>query len=211
MSILGWVTLAVGYGLGLYLWYMTLCFWKLLRAASADVRRVARAIAALPIIRYRNKEGATRRCSPAAARARAARATASSTATTRRARSASPTFEEGEALRVLPCHLFRKECIDEWVQRQGISASCPLCKHALVPRAADDAPAADDDAPADGAPASVEPLVASPDAAAADDGAGVAISRPPRRRPTGRRPPRTPRARRTTTMATATVACRRFR
>ena len=33
----------------------------------------------------------------------------------------------------------------------------------------------------------------------------------PRRRPTGRRPPRTPRARRTTTMATATVACRRFR
>ena len=57
MSILGWVTLAVGYGLGLYLWYMTLCFWKLLRAASADVRRVARAIAALPIIRYRNKEG----------------------------------------------------------------------------------------------------------------------------------------------------------
>ena len=73
---------------------------------------------------------------------------------------------------MLPCrHLFRKECIDEWVQRQGISASCPLCKHALVPRAADDAD--DDDAPADGAPASVEPLVASPDAAAADDGAGV--------------------------------------
>ena len=174
MSILGWVTLAVGYGLGLYLWYMTLCFWKLLRAASADVRRVARAIAALPIIRYRNKEGRDAPLLPGGGEGEGGEGDGVEYGDNASCAICLSDFEEGEALRVLPCrHLFRKECIDEWVQRQGISASCPLCKHALVPRAADDAPADDDDAPADGAPASVEPLVASPAAAAADDGAGV--------------------------------------
>ena len=30
-------------------------------------------------------------------------------------------------------HEFCKSCIDVWIQRQGLAASCPLCKRMLVP------------------------------------------------------------------------------
>ena len=72
MTILGWVTLASGgvcslflpagararlsaprallraQAAGLYIWYMFVCFWQLLRRATEDVRRVRRVIASLP-------------------------------------------------------------------------------------------------------------------------------------------------------------------
>ena len=52
MTILGWVTLAAGAVIGLYLQYMLLCFWVGVRASREDVRRVLRVIAALPMRRY---------------------------------------------------------------------------------------------------------------------------------------------------------------
>lgn len=51
-SILGWVTCATAVAAALYLWYMVLCFWKVLRKATEDIRRVLRAIASLPARRY---------------------------------------------------------------------------------------------------------------------------------------------------------------
>ena len=35
MTILAWVNIGVGYAMTLYMWYMCLCFWKVLRVASA--------------------------------------------------------------------------------------------------------------------------------------------------------------------------------
>ena len=66
VSILGWVTLAVGYGLGLYLWYMTLCFWKLLRAARRSIACAASRARSprCPSYATATRRGATRRCSP---------------------------------------------------------------------------------------------------------------------------------------------------
>ena len=55
MSILGWVTIGVGYLIALYLWYMYLCFWWLLHAATADARLVKQAIAALPVLKHKGK------------------------------------------------------------------------------------------------------------------------------------------------------------
>ena len=55
MTILGWVTIGVGYALAMYLWYMCVCFWKMLRVASADRRRVTRALATLPTLKFKGK------------------------------------------------------------------------------------------------------------------------------------------------------------
>ena len=35
MTILAWVNIGVGYAMTLYMWYMCLCFWKVLHVASA--------------------------------------------------------------------------------------------------------------------------------------------------------------------------------
>ena len=52
MSILGWVSAGTVGGVILYMWYMCMCFWRTMRLASADMRRVRRAIAALPSRKY---------------------------------------------------------------------------------------------------------------------------------------------------------------
>jgi hypothetical protein len=31
-------------------------------------------------------------------------------------------------------HLYHKQCIDLWIRRQALSATCPLCKRGLVPQ-----------------------------------------------------------------------------
>ena len=58
MTILAWVNIGVGYAMTLYMWYMCLCFWKVLHVASADRRRVARALATLPTLRFKGKVAA---------------------------------------------------------------------------------------------------------------------------------------------------------
>ena len=55
MTILGWVTLAAGITAGIYVYYMIVCFWRLLRQASEDIRRVRRTINSLPLKRYRRE------------------------------------------------------------------------------------------------------------------------------------------------------------
>merc|ERR1740124_462619 len=60
MTILGWVTIGVGYALAMYLWYMCVCFWKMLRVASADRRRVTRALATLPTLKFKGKTATAR-------------------------------------------------------------------------------------------------------------------------------------------------------
>jgi len=49
MSILGWVTIGVGFFFAGWLGYLVISFWKLLRTAGADLRLVTRAIASLPV------------------------------------------------------------------------------------------------------------------------------------------------------------------
>ena len=61
MTILGWVTIGVGYALAMYLWYMCVCFWKMLRVASADRRRVTRALATLPTLKFKGKTATAQR------------------------------------------------------------------------------------------------------------------------------------------------------
>mmetsp|Transcript_7215 Transcript_7215/g.18836 ORF Transcript_7215/g.18836 Transcript_7215/m.18836 type:complete len:437 (+) Transcript_7215:55-1365(+) len=119
MSILGWVSGAGSAGLGIYLWYMCVCYWVLLRRRNENVHRVRRAIASLPCRKYAkaavedggeegDEHGTCAICLG--------------------------DFEEGEEVRLLPCmHEFCKPCIDQWIERQGLSASCPLCKRLLVP------------------------------------------------------------------------------
>ena len=123
MSILGWVTVGSGACAALYVWYMIFCYWAMLRAKGEDTRRVLRAIAALPCRKY---------------------ALPPSSATDEEGAEEGGTcaiclgdFEAGEEVRLLPClHEFCKPCIDVWIERQGLSASCPLCKRMLVPRRA---------------------------------------------------------------------------
>ena len=55
MTILGWVNIGVGYAMVLYMWYMCVCFWKMLHVASADQRRVTRALATLPTLKFKGK------------------------------------------------------------------------------------------------------------------------------------------------------------
>ena len=53
MTILGWVNIGVGYAMVMYMWYMCVCFWKMLHVASADQRRVTRALATLPTLKFK--------------------------------------------------------------------------------------------------------------------------------------------------------------
>ena len=55
MTILGWVNIGVGYAMVMYMWYMCVCFWKMLHVASADQRRVTRALATLPTLKFKGK------------------------------------------------------------------------------------------------------------------------------------------------------------
>eukprot|EP00908_Phaeocystis_cordata_P015804 Transcript_26994.p2 GENE.Transcript_26994~~Transcript_26994.p2 ORF type:complete len:294 (+),score=105.79 Transcript_26994:92-973(+) len=126
MTILGWVTVGVVYTIAVYLLYMCVCFWKLLREASADARRVARALATLPTLKFRGKAATAM-----------GEALLGGPDVGESCAICLSEYEEGEELRVLPCkHSFRRECIDAWISRQGISASCPLCKQIIVPSAA---------------------------------------------------------------------------
>jgi hypothetical protein len=124
MSVLGWVLLAAVAGLAIYFWYLSACYYVELRARNEDVRRVRKAISSLPCRRFvmpptpadggesgnGGDEGPT--CSICLGE-----------------------FGEGEEVRLLPCmHEFCKDCIDSWILRQGIAASCPLCKRMLIPR-----------------------------------------------------------------------------
>ena len=152
MSILGWVTIATIGGIGAYMWWMVVSYWILLRAKNEDVRRVMRAIASLPCRRYHLSKA-----SPATGRAGGV---ASSAGGQQQSDARPPAgagvaaaedddeeeagtcaiclgdFEEGDEVRLLPCmHEFCKECIDGWISRQGLQASCPLCKRMLIPRA----------------------------------------------------------------------------
>ena len=121
MTILGWVTIGAGYSMALYLWYMTICFWKLLRDAGADSRRVAHALATLPTLRFKPKAAAREPL------------LGSDDDVSESCAICLSEYEEGEELRALPCkHVFRRECIDSWISRQGISATCPLCKQLIV-------------------------------------------------------------------------------
>jgi hypothetical protein len=49
MSILGWVTIGVGFLLAVWLGHLVLSFWRMLRVAGADRRLVARAISSFPV------------------------------------------------------------------------------------------------------------------------------------------------------------------
>ena len=75
-------------------------------------------------------------------------------------------FEAGEEVRLLNCmHEFCKECIDVWIERQGMSASCPLCKRLLIADAAPGRNAQQRRTPAPAAPAagsSSDAAVSSP-------------------------------------------------
>jgi len=122
MSILGWIALGACFVVVLYLWYMCACFWHLLRRSGVASRRVVQAIRALPMKQYHrdaaDEDSELDSCAICLS-----------------------DFEEGELVRELPCgHQFRKPCIDLWIRRQGMSASCPLCKRALIPREVEDAP-----------------------------------------------------------------------
>lgn len=115
MNVLGWIALGASFTLGLYLWYMSFCFFAQLRKAGEDTRRVLRAISALPLSRHFCRDARDSAEAPSCAICLSE-------------------FEEGELVRALPCgHEFRKHCIDLWIRKQGLSASCPLCKRLLVP------------------------------------------------------------------------------
>jgi len=123
MTILGWVTIAVGYLVSLYFWYMYLWFWRLLREATADARLVRQAISSLQILRHKGKDT---EIPVLEGREPSETATCAICLCD---------FETNEELRLLPCvHLFHKPCIDVWIRRQGLAASCPLCKRLLLPR-----------------------------------------------------------------------------
>lgn len=126
MTILGWVTVGIGYAMAIYLYYMCVCFWRLLREASADTRRVARALASLPTVRFKEKTTAANE--PLLPGGEQNQDAGESCAI------CLSEYEDGEELRLLPCkHVFRRECIDAWITRQGVSASCPLCKQLIIP------------------------------------------------------------------------------
>jgi hypothetical protein len=130
MTILGWVTIAVGYAGAAYLEYMCVCFWLRVRATGADGRRLNRAICSLPVLRH-GKDTPLPEID--------GRAPQESTCAI-----CLSEFEDGEELRLLPCvHLYHKECIDVWMRRQGISAACPMCKRPLLSRLPADGEAED--------------------------------------------------------------------
>ncbi|KAL1529342.1 hypothetical protein AB1Y20_000296 [Prymnesium parvum] len=121
MSILGWIALAVCSIAGVYLWYMCVCFLVLLRNASANKRRVQAAIAKLPLSQHQRAPESDQIEPPSCSICLS-------------------DFEVGELIRTLPCgHQFRRPCIDLWIRKQGLGASCPLCKHALIPQEGEDA------------------------------------------------------------------------
>ena len=114
MTILGWVNIGVGYAMVMYMWYMCVCFWKMLHVASADQRRVARALATLPTLKFKGKT-ATAMGAPLLASDGGEPDVGESCAI------CLCEYEEGEELRALPCrHVFCRECIDSWISKQGI-------------------------------------------------------------------------------------------
>ena len=123
MTILGWVTIIAAALTAFYLWYICICFWQQLRVESEDARRVTRAIAALPTRRYR--------LPPAADDSGGGGEPDGDSCAI-----CLDTFSDGEEVRMLPCmHEFCKPCIDQWIQRSGLTAACPLCKRLLLPSA----------------------------------------------------------------------------
>ena len=176
MSVLGWVTIGIGYASALYAWFMCACYWQLVRAAGEDARVLRRAIHALPVLRHSKDKplplidgrelGEVSTCAICL-----------------------DDFEEGEELRLLPCvHVYHKSCIDLWIRRQGLDASCPVCKQALIrghgappaPAEAevdgDTAPVAETDVEAPAAGPAAQPQPARSGAAAAcADGLGVPL------------------------------------
>lgn len=125
MTIMGWITIAVAFSIVVYLWYMCICFWKLIRSASSDQRRVRRLIMALPVRRYKALELET--CDGSE--------DDEGSSNTGTCAICISEFSAGEEVRVLPCeHEFCKQCIDPWIRQQGLRASCPLCKRLLLPQ-----------------------------------------------------------------------------
>ena len=147
MRIMGWVSSFVALLVGLYLWYMCICFFHLLHQAGHNTRRVHAAIARLPLSRWKGEEAD-------------AEAAESEPAT---CSICLGEFEEGQEIRILPCtHLYCRDCIDSWISRQGLAATCPLCKRNLVPREAyGDTPDADASSvhPLSAADAPLQPLL----------------------------------------------------
>lgn len=44
-------------------------------------------------------------------------------------------LKEGDNIRTLPCaHHFHDQCIIRWLQQQGISSNCPVCKMGVFQR-----------------------------------------------------------------------------
>ena len=175
MSILGWIALGTCFIIAVYLWYMCLCFFLMLRASSVNTRRVLAAIAALPVNRYAKPSSSSNEqdddepatCSICLSE-----------------------FEEGELIRTLPCgHEFRKPCIDLWIRRQGTSASCPLCKRSLVPRDREPDAAAEDLGTAP-----LQAVVERSDASGAEAAAEMRAPPAQSAQPEGYRPPEVPAA-----------------
>ena len=119
--ILGWVSIAAGSVAAFYIGGMVTAYWHSTRAAGEEARIVSRAIAAFPVLKFDGKQTPllqghnledTSTCSICLLN-----------------------FEGSEALRLLPCdHVYHRACIDQWIRRQGLNASCPLCKRDLIPQ-----------------------------------------------------------------------------
>ena len=135
-TILSWVSMCGLYVGALHVWDTYRRFWLELRAASADARLVASALASLPVITYNGKDAPI----PQLDGREAHECTTCSICL--------GDFEPDDQLRLLPCcHLFHRSCIDEWIHVQMLNASCPLCKRALV-RGPTDGPASEEEAAA---------------------------------------------------------------
>eukprot|EP00312_Isochrysidales_sp_CCMP1244_P020722 CAMPEP_0202786374 /NCGR_PEP_ID=MMETSP1388-20130828/70072_1 /ASSEMBLY_ACC=CAM_ASM_000864 /TAXON_ID=37098 /ORGANISM="Isochrysis sp, Strain CCMP1244" /LENGTH=241 /DNA_ID=CAMNT_0049455929 /DNA_START=21 /DNA_END=743 /DNA_ORIENTATION=+ len=123
MSILGWVTIGIGFASAGWVGLLLLGFWRLLRQAGENDREVERAIASLPTVLFRGKHTPL----PLLEGREPAEATSCAICL--------GDFEPGEELRILPCvHLYHRACIDEWIRRKGLAAKCPLCNRKLVAR-----------------------------------------------------------------------------
>ncbi len=156
MSVLAWVLLGAGLIAAMYLAIIIIAFYRAARSAGADARVVNRTIAALPLVRYGKQPLAPL----LAAEGRHASEMTSCAICL-------GDFEPNEELRELACvHTFHRACIETWIMRQGLEASCPLCKRELIPRPA--TPSLQGDVPVahegrgegEAAAAGVQPLLA---------------------------------------------------